>query len=108
VQSESSKTRLGTGYATDFYFPRREIYKEKNNEPRQSRRGPHLDSEEISCNNLIPMPIKEFLPRRPATSFGCWFDTVSLQDICDCCAGHDVAQIGQSTLNIQLPAVPAG
>ena len=45
------------------------------------------------------MPIKEFLPRRPATSFGCWFDTVSLQDICDCCAGHDVAQIGQSTLN---------
>ena len=88
--------------AADLHSPSRQINEEQNEVPLQTFSGPHLNSEEVSSHDQLPVPAREFLPCGFATSFGRWLDAVPLQDLGNSASSNVVPQIKQSALN---PAV---
>src|SRR5437879_3524367 len=62
----------------------------------------HLDCEEISGDNLLPMSPQEFLPRCSSIPFRSGLDAVPLQDIGDGVACQNVPHIRERTLDSSI------
>src|SRR5215469_3063438 len=61
--------------------PRRQLHKEKDDEPLQAARRPDFYCKEVTGHDLIPMSAEELLPSYLPASFRSRLDAMSFQDV---------------------------
>src|SRR5262249_5080079 len=85
--------------------PRRQFYKEEDDEPLQASRRPDFYCKEVTGHNLIPMSAEELLPSYLPASFRSRLDAVSFQDVRNRVVSQYVTQIGKCAL---YPSISPG
>src|SRR5215510_1946844 len=85
--------------------PRRQLHKEKDDEPLQAARRPDFYCKEVTGHDLIPMSAEELLPSYLPASFRSPLDAMSFQDVRNRVVCQYVTQIGKCSL---YPSISPG
>jgi len=77
-----------------------------NQVSRQARPCPHLEGEEVRCDDHLPVPAQELFPGRLSVTLRRGFQTELLENVGDRTPCDLVAQIGQCTLDAPIAPIP--